>query len=249
LAIFCFVIIALYPILILSPGYLPEGNYPSTEQTTGMISVVSEPVGADTFLDGISTGSHTPCLLTKISPGTHTVMVSKSGYQSESDIIEVFKGKTTDIKFILTLMNRTFPATGTVNPESDGSSSFWSSGSGVDSGSSDNPTGGSESTQDGRIRVTSSHPMATIHINGAVTDQVTPATLVKSPGVYEISVSLDGFQTPQAKTLTVISGQQVEVDFKLAPIINTPEFPSLSFTAIAIILFGFTVCGIRLMKE
>jgi len=249
LAFFCFVIIALYPTLILNPGYLTEGNYPSTEQTHGMIFVVSEPVGADTFLDGISTGSHTPCLLTKISPGTHTVMVSKSGYQSESGIIEVFKGKTTDIKFILSWINRTVPAPGTVNPKSDGSSSFWSSGSGVDLGSSNTPSGGSESTQDGRIRVTSSHPMATININGVVTDQVTPATLVKSPGVYEISVSLEGFQTPPAKTLTVITGQQVDVDFKLIPIINTPEFPSLSFPAIAITLFGFTVCGIRLMKE
>ena len=265
MAIFCFVIIVLYPTLIMGPGNLTEGNYPSAEQTNGIIAVVSEPVGADTFLDGISTGRYTPCLLPGISPGSHTVMVSESGYQSESDIVEVFKGKTTDIKFILYRINRTFPSQGNMNPRSDGSSSFRSSGPGIDPGSSDSPSGGSgsgidpgssetpsggsESTQDGSIEVTSTPPGATIFINGSVNGNITPTNVVKSPGAYEVSVSLDGFQTPPAKTLTVITRQQVDVDFTLTPIINTPEFPSLSFPAIAIIAFVLMVCDIRLRNE
>jgi hypothetical protein len=232
----------------MGPGYLTEGD-PSAEQTTGRIFVVSEPVGADTFLDGISTGSHTPCLLAEISPGTHTVMVSESGYQSESGIVEVFKGKTTEIRFILSRINRTFSEPGYVNPGSDGSSSFLNSNSGIDPGSSDTPSGGSESTSDSSIRVTSSPPGATIFINGSVTGKITPDTLVKSPGVYEVSVSLDRFQTPPARILTVITGQQVDVEFILTPIINTPEFPSLSFPAIAIIVFALMVFSIRFRKE
>jgi len=249
MAIFCFVIIVLYPTLIMGPGNLTEGNYPSAEQTNGIISVVSEPVGADTFLDGISTGRYTPCLLPGISPGSHTVMVSESGYQSESDIVEVFKGKTTDIKFILSRINQTFPSQGNMNPRSDGSSSFRSSGPGIDPGSSDSPSGGSESTQDGSIEVSSTPPGATIFINGSINGNITPTNVVKSPGAYEVSVSLDGFQTPPAKTLTVITRQQVDVDFTLTPIINTPEFPSLSFPAIAIIAFVLMVCDIRLRNE
>jgi len=265
MAIFCFVIIALYITLIMGPRYLTEVDYPSAEQTKGMISVVSEPVGADTFLDGISTGRHTPCLLADISPGSHTVMVSVSGYQSESGIVEVFKGKTSDIKFILSWINRTFPSPDNVNPRSEGSPSFGSSGSGLDPGSSDTPSGvsgpeidkgsgdtpsgGSESTHDGSIRVTSSHPGATIVINGSVTGHITPAILMKSPGVYEVSVNLEGFQTPPVKTVTVITVKQVDVDFILTPIINTPEFPSLSFPAIAITLFVLMVYGIRNRKE
>jgi hypothetical protein len=99
------------------------------------------------------------------------------------------------------------------------------------------------------MRVTSSPPGATIFINGSVTGKITPDTLVKSPGVYEVSVSLDRFQTPPARILTVITGQQVDVEFILTPIINTPEFPSLSFPAIAIIVFALMVFSIRFRKE
>jgi hypothetical protein len=265
LALFCFVIIALYPTLILGPGYLTKTGYPSDELTNGVISVVSEPAGADTFLDGISTRSHTPCLLAEIPPGPHTVMVSKAGYESESGFVEVFEGKTTGIKFILSPINRTFSTPGKVNQGSEGNSSFGSSGSGTDPGSTAPPSGdsgsgtdpgstappygGSESLTDGSIRVTSSTPGATIIINGTITGQITPATLVKSSGVYDVSVNLNGFQTPHVRTLTVISGQQVTVDFMLTPIIAAPEFPSLSFPAIVITVCAFMVCCIKRWKE
>ena len=248
MSLFCFVIIAVYPTLILGPGYLTKTGYPSDELTNGVISVVSEPAGADTFLDGISTRSHTPCLLAEIPPGPHTVMVSKAGYESESGFVEVFEGKTTGIKFILSPINRTFSAPGKVNQGSERNSSFGSSGSGTDPGSTAPPSGGSESLTDGSIRVTSSTPGATIIINGTITGQITPATLVKSSGVYDVSVNLNGFQTPHVRTLTVISGQQVTVDFMLTPIIAAPEFPSLSFPAIVITVYVFLVCCIKRWK-
>ena len=249
MSLFCFVIIAVYPTLILGPGYLTKTGYPSDELTNGVISVVSEPAGADTFLDGISTRSHTPCLLAEIPPGPHTVMVSKAGYESESGFVEVFEGKTTGIKFILSPINRTFSAPGKVNQGSEGNSSFGSSGSGTDPGLTAPPSGGSESLTDGSIRVTSSTPGATIFINGTITSQITPATLVKSSGVYDVSVNLKGFQAPHARTLTVISGQQVTVDFMLTPIIAAPEFPSHSFPAIVITVCAFMVCCIKRWKE
>ena len=258
MALFCFVIIALYPTLIVGPGYFTKAGDPSAELTNGMISVVSEPAGADTFLDGISTRSHSPCLLAEIPPGPHTVMVSKAGYESESGFVEVFEGKTTDIKFILSPINRTFSAPGKANTGSERNTFFGSSDSGTDPGSNAPHSLDPESTLDGSILVTSSEPGATIFINGTNTGQITPAALVKSPDVYNVSVTLDGFQTPPVRTMTVIAGQQVTVDFILTPlalvgpvtpVIPTPEFPSLSFPAIVITVCAFMVCGIKRGKE
>ena len=109
----------------------------------------------------------------------------------------------------------------------------------------------------GTIRVTSSQPGAAVFIrqpeNGLTiesdTGLATPAIIEKVPGDYEVSVSLDGYHAPPPKSVTVVSGQQTDVDFTLIPIVNTPEFPSLSFPVLAISVFALAVCGIRLRKQ
>ena len=171
LAIVCIILLAVSPTLI--SGQIPDVEYSTDghtnsliEQTNGMISVVSEPSGADTFLDGISTGRYTPCVLMEVSPGRHTIEVSKPGYESDSAQVEVFRGKTTIIRFILVRVNGTSQAHGDSNPGSGGSSgSGGSFGSETDPGSGGTPSEGSESFPDGSIRVTSSQPGATVFIN------------------------------------------------------------------------------------
>ena len=280
-ALMCLVLIAISPTLLLGPGFLTKTGDLTAEPTNGMISVVSVPAGADTFLDGISTSRHSPCLLADISPGSHRVMVSYPGYESKSGSVDVIRGKTAAIKFTLTKVNRTDSSQSYENSGPDGGASLKngetgtdpgsaahpSDDSGSDPGSTTPPSDGPESTPDGSILVTSSAPGATIFVNGANTGQITPASHRESPGVYNVSVTLNGFQTPAARTVTVISSQQVTVNFILTPVtvdipvtpdipdtpvtpvIPTPEFPSPSFPAIVIAVCAVMVFCIRCRME
>jgi hypothetical protein len=70
---------------------------PSPQQpTTGSISVTSAPTGAEVYLDNAFRGL-SPMTLDSMSPGTHAVLISLSGYQDWSSQIQVTAGQTTQI--------------------------------------------------------------------------------------------------------------------------------------------------------
>jgi hypothetical protein len=93
--------------LITESDYLTSADA-SAGIANGAISVVSEPAGAETFLDGNSTGRHTPCLLEEIPPGIHRVMVRYPCYENRSGFVAVNEGKTAEIRFNLTPTNCTY---------------------------------------------------------------------------------------------------------------------------------------------
>jgi hypothetical protein len=64
------------------------------QQTAGSISVSSSPSGAAVSIDGISTGYKSPATLTGISPGSHTVSCSLTGYTDQSRSVTVTAGQT-----------------------------------------------------------------------------------------------------------------------------------------------------------
>jgi hypothetical protein len=79
-------------------------------QNYGSISVTSSPSGATAVLDGGSSQT-TPCTFTGVSPGSHTIYVSKSGYTSVSRTVTVSGGSTTQLSVTL---NQVAPETGTI---------------------------------------------------------------------------------------------------------------------------------------
>jgi sugar lactone lactonase YvrE len=64
------------------------------EASAGSIQVNSTPSGAQVFLDGSDTGQVTNTTLTKISPGSHEVEVSKEGYVDYKETVTVTSGQT-----------------------------------------------------------------------------------------------------------------------------------------------------------
>ena len=68
--------------------------------TTGSLEVVSFPSNAEVRLDGVPIGS-TPLTRDSVSPGTHTVRVSKSGYQTEDRQVSITVGQTTTLQVTL----------------------------------------------------------------------------------------------------------------------------------------------------
>jgi len=68
----------------------------------GNIFIVTDPSGADIYLDGILQPKKTSILLKDIAIGAHSILLSKSGYESYSDNIVVKQEQTTTVAVILT---------------------------------------------------------------------------------------------------------------------------------------------------
>lgn len=67
----------------------------------GSIKVTSSPSDADVFLDGSDTGENTPCLLKNITPGNHTIKITKTGFADYEKTVMVKEDKTTNISATL----------------------------------------------------------------------------------------------------------------------------------------------------
>jgi len=78
--------------------------------TTGSLQVVTFPSGADVRLDGAPIGT-APLTRTGVSPGSHTVQVSKTGYQPETRPVTIVAGQTTTLQITLLVEP---PTTGTL---------------------------------------------------------------------------------------------------------------------------------------
>jgi hypothetical protein len=101
------------------------GGSSTPVSTVGTIQVNSNPTGAKVFLDGADTGKTTNCTLTDISPGSHTVKLTKEGYVDyEKGGVSVTAGQTATVDASLTkhTITVTSPAAGTT----------WTKGSTVD---------------------------------------------------------------------------------------------------------------------
>ncbi len=68
--------------------------------TTGGISVISDPAGATASLDG-SAIQTTPCTFTNVTAGSHTITISRDGYQPFSSVVEVTPGSTATVSVTL----------------------------------------------------------------------------------------------------------------------------------------------------
>ncbi len=84
---------------------------------TGTIQVNSTPPGADVYLDGTSKGQVTPCTLSEVSKGSHSVKLLKEGYVDYVKSVEVSGGKTETINADLTVH--------TINVTEPTGDSFW----------------------------------------------------------------------------------------------------------------------------
>jgi formylglycine-generating enzyme required for sulfatase activity len=72
------------------------------EPTTGSIRVESTPDGASIWLDGTDTGQTTTAVLQNITPGSHTVKLTKQGYEDYETTVNVEAGKQVTVSATLT---------------------------------------------------------------------------------------------------------------------------------------------------
>ena len=84
--------------------------YLTPVQSYGSIYVDSSPTQATATLDGAYTQT-TPCTFHNVYPGSHTVRLTKSGYQSWSSSVSVSAGKTSQVYATLSQIS---PGTGSI---------------------------------------------------------------------------------------------------------------------------------------
>ena len=95
---------------ILSSLYqYSDGTIPN-----GAIEITSTPTGASIYLDGMYDGGHTPLIILEIPVGTHTIKLTKSGYNDISKTITVSSGMTTYVSE--TLLTQTGTISVSSNP-------------------------------------------------------------------------------------------------------------------------------------
>ncbi|MEW5826281.1 MAG: PKD domain-containing protein [Candidatus Bipolaricaulota bacterium] len=111
-----FPVLSTYPtsflnsVLATLQGSFPSGSWsydsvpltiaPATP-TTGTLRVLSSPTGATVRLDGTSLGT-TNLERSGVTPGLHTVEISRSGYQTETRQVTIVAGTTTTVQVTLT---------------------------------------------------------------------------------------------------------------------------------------------------
>jgi hypothetical protein len=74
----------------------------SVAASTGSLSISSTPSGASIMIDGINTGSITPCTIAGLTPGSHTVKLSKTYYKNKSGSAIVVADSTAGVNWALT---------------------------------------------------------------------------------------------------------------------------------------------------
>lgn len=89
------------PVLVLyTAGY--RLNFTTFRvQQTGVIALSSTPRGATILLNGVDTGSKTPYVLQRLSPGSYTVALARSGYLPWEQRVDVSSGDTTYVSATL----------------------------------------------------------------------------------------------------------------------------------------------------
>ncbi|MDG6251475.1 PEGA domain-containing protein, partial [Methanocalculus sp.] len=83
--------------------------------TTGLLSIQSQPPGADVYVDGSYRG-HTSMTVGSLSTGTHTLELRLAGYQKFTDTFLITTGQTTTLNPYLTPAT---PSTGSVAVQSN----------------------------------------------------------------------------------------------------------------------------------
>lgn len=161
------------------------------------ISVKSTPAGAEIVIDGQDTGKLTPMQFTVSKPGSHTVVVRRSGYLEASSTINAQLGQTTAVNLTLTQLGQT--------------DDIRSAG-----GKFKKLLNRGESASMGIVSIKTQPKGAQIMVNGRVLDKTSPFDFYLNPGTYVIDVSMSGYRSLH-KVVNVEEGEKVQIEESLLP--------------------------------
>lgn len=167
-------------------------------QKGATVTINSDPIGANIFVDGSPTGQTTPAQL-KLDAGDHRIVVRKAGFAEENTAMTLKDGQS------FAYSPHLDPAV--IKPQG---SNPWRALRKV--------IGGGESIPAGKGLVTiQTHPEgATIFHRGQPSPQTTPMKMPMDPGTYNVVVRLNGY-FPAMRQFTVEKGKTTEININLRP--------------------------------
>lgn len=163
--------------------------------TTLMVS--STPAGGAIVIDGRDTGRLTPTLFSFDRPGTHSVLVKRSGYLEETSTVNVQTGQSASVNLPLKRLGETEDIRGA-------------------GGKFKKVFGRGESASMGIVSVKTQPKGAQIMVNNRVLDKTAPFDFYLNPGTYEINITLSGYRTLH-RVIDVQEGEKVAIEESLSP--------------------------------
>ena len=163
--------------------------------TTLMVS--STPAGGAIVIDGRDTGRLTPTLFSFDRPGSHTVLVKRSGYLEETSTVNVQSGQAATSNVTLKRLGETEDIRGA-------------------GGKFKKVFGRGESASMGIVSVKTQPKGAQIMVNSRTLDKTAPFDFYLNPGTYEINISMSGYRTLH-RVINVEQGEKVAIEESLTP--------------------------------
>ncbi|MBU4453128.1 PEGA domain-containing protein [Patescibacteria group bacterium] len=73
---------------------------------TGVLSITTNPRGAEIYLDGESTGIKSPDVINRVMPGTYTIELRKDGYRPWTGQVDIKSGQATTLQGIYLFLDQ-----------------------------------------------------------------------------------------------------------------------------------------------
>lgn len=201
---------------------------PASAGAVGNISITSSPASAAIFLNGISTGqttSSTAVMVEGVPAGANTILLTLSGYQSQSQSVTVVDNATSTMVFTL-VANTVTPTISTISPSSGINNGYIQS---VDiSGTGFSTTGTTVwLSMSGQNNISMVNPSFTatdligdFNINGA------------KAGTWDVVVNSNGATVTKSGAFTVVNASTVATVTSITPSSGTTN-TSVTITNLA----------------
>jgi len=163
-------------------------------QLAAQVSVTSDPAGAEIIVDGKDTAHMTPAQIAVDKPGTHTILVRKSGYMDESTSANLQAGQT----FHFAPALKALGSTDEIKTVSKWKKAF----------------GGGDTSGMGVVSIKTSPKGAQITVNRRVLDKASPVDFYLNPGNYMIDITMPGYKDVH-RVVNVDKGGKVAIEENL----------------------------------
>ena len=98
--------------LTVHAGEDVERTFESLEPICGMVDITSTPIGATITIDGVEVGK-TPLMKSDVLVGRRTIVISKEGYNSNTEVVEIVQDKVVSVNSSLSQRSENVSTTST----------------------------------------------------------------------------------------------------------------------------------------
>ena len=161
------------------------------------LAVSSTPAGAVIVIDGQDTGKLSPSQFILNKPGTHTVVLRRSGYLDETSTVSTEAGQIANVNLVLKPLGST--------------DEIRAAG-----GHFKKVFGGGDTAGMGIVSIRTQPKGAQIMLNNRVLDKTSPFDFYLNPGTYVIDITMSGYHSLH-RVIVVEQKEKIAIEEALSP--------------------------------